>query len=60
MVFDATEEQAFMGALFTTNLMMKRLQRGVGCHPVDHAQIVQFGNCVYFSSINKKFHGVCP
>jgi hypothetical protein len=28
MVFDATEEQAFMGALFTTNLMMKRLAVG--------------------------------
>jgi hypothetical protein len=28
MVFDATEEQAFMSALFTTNLMMKRLAVG--------------------------------
>ena len=28
MVFDATNEQALMGALFTTNLMMKRLAVG--------------------------------
>ena len=28
MVFDATEEQSFMGAIFTTNLMMKRLAVG--------------------------------
>ena len=28
MVFDATDEGAFMGALFTTNLMMKRLAVG--------------------------------
>jgi hypothetical protein len=28
MVFDATDEQALMGALFTTNLMMKRLAVG--------------------------------
>ena len=28
MIFDASEEQALMGALFTTNLMMKRLAVG--------------------------------
>ena len=28
MVFDATDEGALMGALFTTNLMMKRLAVG--------------------------------